>query len=64
MDIHRAAPFVGLAVSMAVVAQVGCGPKSIRLTVPQLRDLELCVLQEDQVERQNCVERLFPKGER
>lgn len=65
---NRVAPIVGLvALSISLIAQlaqIGCGPKSVRLTVPQLRDLEACVLQEDQIERQNCVERLFPKGER
>jgi hypothetical protein len=49
---------------LAAVVLIGCGPRTVKLTVPQLRDLEQCVLQEDQVERQNCVERLLPKGER
>lgn len=52
-----------LVVVLALVAG-GCGPKHVELTLPQLRDLEACVLQDDQVARQNCVERLFPKGER
>lgn len=51
------------ALLLLAAAASGCGPKTVRLTVPQLRDLEACVLQEDQVERQNCVERLMPKGE-
>jgi len=54
---------IGLELAVLVSAP-GCGPRSVRLTVPELKDLEACVLQEDQVARQNCVERLFPKGER
>jgi len=53
------------ALLLAAALASGCGQKSVRLTLPELRELETCVIQaDDQVERQNCVERLFPKGER
>jgi hypothetical protein len=41
---------------------ISCGPKRVKLTIPELRDLEACVINanDDQVARQNCVERLIP----
>lgn len=53
-----------IVIVLALVGLEGCGAKTVKLTIPQLHDLETCVLQDDQVERQNCIERLFPKGER
>lgn len=50
-----------LVLLLALVA-VGCGPKTVRLTKPQLDDLFTCVTERaadgDQVEAGNCIERL------
>ena len=55
---------LGLLLALAVTAPA-CGPTRVKLTIPQLRDLEACVVEaEEQVARQNCVERLLPPGER
>lgn len=61
----RMSPFL---ITGIILSLHGCGAlrhtPTVTLTVEQLRDLEQCVLQDDQVERQNCVERLMPKGAR
>lgn len=50
---------IALALALPLVA---CGPKTVKLTVPQIQELEQCVMDaEEQVERQNCVERLAPR---
>lgn len=55
---------IGLELALLVSAP-GCGPKRVRMTIPELRALEQCVIDaEDQVERQNCVERLIPREDR
>lgn len=55
---------LGLLLALAVSAPA-CGPKRVRLTIGELRDLEACVLDaEDQVARQNCVERFIPTEDR
>ena len=54
---------IGLELAL-LVSTPGCGPVRVKLTLEQLRDLETCVLQDDQVERQNCVERLITRAER
>lgn len=54
-----------LAALLLAGVAAGCGPKGVRLTIPELRALEQCVIEaEDQVERQNCVERYIPPAGR
>jgi hypothetical protein len=51
-------------VLLVTALSLACGQKTVKLTIPQLKDLELCVINaDDSVVRQNCVERLFPQGE-
>lgn len=50
---------------LSLTLLAGCAPRgtTVHLTLSQLHDLETCVIAaDDQVERQNCVERLYPKG--
>jgi len=54
---------IGLLIAVLVSAPGCAGPRHVRLSFDQLDDLEACVrLAPDEVERQNCVERLYPKG--
>lgn len=52
-----------LIVVAVILAAAGCtGPRHVKLTIEQLHDVERCVVDaDDQVERQNCVERLLPR---
>ncbi len=56
---------LSLIVLLAVAATSCAGPRHVRLSFDDLRTLETCVIEaDDQVERQNCVERLIPKNAR
>ena len=66
--VSRNLALLHLATGAALLAvAVACGPKVARvtLTVDELRTLEACVIGADeQVERQNCVERFIPPAGR
>jgi phosphotransferase system IIA component len=48
-----------VALVAALTLLAGCGPKTVKLTGPELEQLFQCVTeQDDQVERGNCVERV------
>lgn len=50
-----------LGMGMCCAACAKAPVRTVPLTIEQIRELETCVIQaDDQVERQNCVERLIP----
>ncbi len=52
-------------VLLAATVSSCAGPRHVRLSFDELRTLEQCVLDaDDQVDRQNCVERLIPQKAR